>query len=250
MRLSDRLVEALLGLVRDRGLQPGDRLPSERQLAQDLGVSRSSIREAIHQLASQGILQSRQGGGTFLQAPTDLAITWPRRQIGGLRDLLVSDPEYRYDVLEARHALEGGTAWHAALRATPADIVHIEACFDDLQRFQDKETAQLAAEADARFHLAIAEASHNAVLIQMMRGLFDLLRSTVTESRQRMYLLPDMQAQLLQQHRAIKDAIVQGDAGGARTAIWQHLQFVHAAMRQLDEDQARQARSSRLVHFS
>ncbi|WP_417252050.1 transcriptional regulator LldR [Castellaniella sp.] len=249
MRLSDRLAEALLGLVRDRGLKPGDRLPSERRLAQDLAASRSSIREAIHQLASQGVLYSRQGGGTFLQAPADFASTWPRRQIGGLRDLLVADPDYRYDVLEARHALEGGTAWHAALRATPDDIARIQTCFDDLQRFQDEADANLSAEADARFHLAIAEASHNAVLIQMMRGLFDLLRSTVTESRQRMYTMPDTQGQLLRQHRAIKDAIAQGDASGARAAIWQHLQFIHAAMRQLDEDEARQARSSRLIHF-
>jgi GntR family L-lactate dehydrogenase operon transcriptional regulator len=249
MRLSDRLAEQLQTLIQDRGLQPGDRLPAERQLALDLGVSRPSVREAIRQLASQGLLRSRQGGGTYLQAPgADGA--WPRQQlVRTLNGLVCEDPEYRYDVLEARHALEGGTAWHAALRATPEDRARIEARFEDLQRFHGHENAELSARADAQFHLAIAEASHNAVLLQMMRGLFDLLRATVTENRQRMYTVQHTHEQLVRQHRAVMDAILRGDPEAARDAVWQHLEFVHATVRDLDEDEARRARSSRLAHF-
>ncbi len=251
MRLSDRLAEQLLTLITDRGLQPGDRLPAERQLALDLGASRPSVREAIHLLASQGLLRSRQGGGTYLQAPVADGAAWPRQQlVRTLNDLVSDDPEYRYDVLEARHALEGATAWHAALRATPDDRARIRASFEDLERFQGDDDPDLSSQADARFHLAIAEASHNAVLLQMMRGLFELLRATVTENRQRMYTVQHTHEQLARQHQALMEAILRGDAEAARAAVWQHLEFVHATVRALDEDEARLARSSRLPHVS
>ncbi|WP_066458457.1 transcriptional regulator LldR [Castellaniella caeni] len=251
MRLADRLAEQLQTLIIDRGLRPGDRLPAERQLALELGASRPSVREAIQQLASQGLLRSRQGGGTYLQAPVQGSVAWPQQQlVQTLGQLVSDDPEYRYDVLEARHALEGGTAWHAALRATPDDRAHIRAAFDDLLREQDIGDADRSSQADARFHLAIAEASHNAILLQMMRGLFQLLQSTVTENRQRMYTVRHTHEQLTQQHQALMEAILQGDAQAARDTVWQHLEFVHAAVRALDEDEARRARSSRLSHFS
>ena len=250
MRLSDRLAEQLLVLIDEQGLAPGDRLPAERRLAQDLGASRPSVREAIQQLASQGVLRSRHGGGTYVQALPPAAGTGAHHPLAGALDELVSvDPEYRYDVLEARHALEGGTAWHAALRATPEDKARIEARFQDMLRFQDSGDPDLSAQADAQFHLAIAEASHNAVLLQMMRSMFELLRATVTESRQRLYTLRHTSRQLTAQHRDLMDAILRGDAEAARATVWQHLEYVHHSVRTLDEDEARRARSSRLPPF-
>ncbi|WP_322995947.1 transcriptional regulator LldR [Castellaniella sp.] len=250
MRLSDRLAEQLLALIADQGLQSGDRLPSERQLALDLGASRPSVREAIQQLASRGLLRSRQGGGTYLQdAPeADVAAFCPPL-LESLGDLISDDPGYRYDVLEARHALEGGTAWHAALRATDEDRARMCARFNDLQRFQGRDDADLLARADAGFHLAIAEASHNIVLLQMMRGLFQLLHANVTEGRQRMYTVQHTQEQLVDQHEAVLQAILRGDAPAARASVWLHLEFVHTTVRTLDEDEARRARSSRLSPF-
>ncbi|GAA0224129.1 transcriptional regulator LldR [Castellaniella daejeonensis] len=250
MRLSDRLAKQLRDLIDEQGLKPGDRLPAERQLAVELGASRPSIREAIRQLSSQGLLRSRQGGGTYVQALEPAAGDWPERHLVRPLDELVSDdPEYRYDVLEARHALEGGTAWHAALRATPQDRQAIQQRFEDIVRFQSRGDPGLSAQADARFHLAIAEAAHNAVLLQMMRGVFELLRSTVTENRHRMYLIQHTQEQLTAQHQALMEAILRGDAEAARATVWQHLEFVHGSVRKLDEDEARRARSSRLPPF-
>jgi GntR family L-lactate dehydrogenase operon transcriptional regulator len=249
MRLSDRLVEKLLALIDERQLQPGERLPSERQLALDLGASRPSVREAIQRLATRGVLASRQGGGTYVQTPDGVS-AGPRAQlVQPLKALVAGDPEYRYDVLEARHALEGGTAWHAALRATPEDRERIRARFEDMLRYQGSHDPDQSSLADAQFHLAIAEASHNAVLQQMMRGVFDLLQATVTENRQRMYTVQHTQEQLTAQHRAVMDAILKGDAEAARAAVWQHLDFVHQRVRMLDEDEARRARSSRLPPY-
>ncbi|NYT38099.1 transcriptional regulator LldR [Allopusillimonas soli] len=249
MRLSDQIAEKLQVLVREQGLQPGDRLPSERQLAVVLGASRPCIREAIQKLASQGLLQSRQGGGTFVLPPPGDA--WPQQNlVHPLSSLVHDDPEYRYDVLEARHALEGGTAWHAAMRATQQDKERIRSRFESMVRYQGSGDPDLSARADAEFHLAIAEASHNLVLLQMMRGLFELLRATVTLNRQRMYTMRKTHAQLTAQHQALMDAILDGDAERARDTVWHHLEFVHDSVRTLDEDEARRARSTRLPTIS
>ena len=90
------------------------------------------------------------------------------------------------------------------------------------------------------------QASHNIVLLQTMRGFFDVLQSSVKHSRQRMYLVPPVFSQLTEQHQAVIDAIFAGDADGARKAMMTHLSFVHTTMKRFDEDQARHARITRL----
>jgi transcriptional regulator, GntR family len=130
------------------------------------------------------VLLSRRGGGTFVRWPHE---AWSEQNIvQPLKTLLADDPDYSFDILEARHAIEGSTAWHAAMRATDADKEKIALCFEATL----SEDPDLASQADVRFHLAIAEASHNVVLLQTMRGFFDLLQSSVKQSRQRMYLVP------------------------------------------------------------
>lgn len=128
------------------------------------------------------------------------------------------------------------------MRATAADKEKIRLCFEATQ----SEDPDLASQADVRFHLAIAEASHNVVLLQTMRGFFDVLQSSVKQSRQRMYLVPPVFSQLTAQHQAVLDAIVAGDADGARKAMMAHLSFVHTTIKRFDEDQARRARITRL----
>lgn len=177
MKVSDRVLQSLRHLIETQQMKVGDRLPAERKLCEQLGVSRSSLREAIQQLTSQGMLVSKVGAGTYLQ---QLPSSWSQHQIvQPLSELIDEDPAYRFDVQEARIILEGGTAWHAALRATPEDIQHIRDCYDQITHFQSLGDDEQAARADANFHLAIAEASHNLVLIQVMRGVFDLLQFNV-----------------------------------------------------------------------
>ena len=216
------------------------RLPAERKLAAQLGVSRNSLREALAMLVNEGLLVSRRGGGTFVRWQHE---TWSEQNIvQPLKTLLADDPDYSFDILEARHAIEASTAWHAAMRATDAEKERIRLCFEATQ----SEDPDLASQADVRFHLAIAEASHNVVLLQTMRGFFDLLQSSVKQSRQRMYLVPPVFARLTEQHQAVMEAIFAGDAEGARQAMMGHLGFVHATIKHFDEDQARQARITRL----
>ncbi|NDL61707.1 transcriptional regulator LldR [Acerihabitans arboris] len=246
IRLADQIVERLKRLITERGLAAGMRLPAERQLAAQLGVSRSSVREAIQKLSSQGLVVSRRGGGTYVQNDTH---QWSEQRIVlPLKMLMADDPDYRYDVLEARLAIEASTAWHAALRATDTDKDRLRMCFDATLRVNDSDDPDLAAQSDVRFHLAIAEASHNLVLLQTMRGLFDLLQSSVMQSRRRMYQVPVIFAQLTEQHHELLQAILAGAQERARAAAIAHLACVDTTLRALHEDEARQARVTRLPH--
>ncbi len=239
-RLSDEVASRVRALIEEQQLEAGMKLPAERQLAVQLGVSRNSLREALAKLVSEGVLISRRGGGTFIRWQHE---AWSEQNIvQPLKTLMADDPDYSFDILEARHAIEASTAWHAAMRATTADKEKIRLCFEATQ----SEDPDIASQADVRFHLAIAEASHNVVLLQTMRGFFDVLHSSVKQSRQRMYLVPPVFSQLTEQHLAVLDAIVAGDADGARKAMMAHLSFVHTTIKRFDEDQARQARITRL----
>lgn len=243
-RVADRVAAQLRALIGTGGLKAGDRLPAERALALELAVSRSALREAIAQLASQGLLASRVGGGTYVQPA---ALGWQEQRIvAPLSGLMQDNPDYAFDVLEIRYALEGEAAWHAAQRATEADRARIAARFETMQAAHGQGDHAAEARADADFHLSIAEASHNLVLLQVMRGLLDLLQSSIWESREKLYQSPRTFEPLSQQHRALMEAIVGGDPAAARQAAQSHLRFIHTSLRTLDEDQARRARSSRL----
>lgn len=244
MRLSDHVAEQLCALVQQRQLQPGQRLPAERQLAAELGVSRVALREAIQQLSSRGMLESRMGSGTFVRAPAAL---WSDRAISPLAPLLRDDPQYRYDVLEARQIIEVSTAWLAAQRATDQDRDNIRRCFDAMLHHQQRQDGDNAARADTQFHLAIAEASHNVVVVQVMRSLFDMVLNTVAQNRREMFVHKDPKVleRLTQQHQDLMQAIVQGEPEQARAVIGEHLAFVHAKLAEADAEEARQQRLGR-----
>ena len=244
MKVSDRVLQSLRHLIETQQMKVGDRLPAERKLCEQLGVSRSSLREAIQQLTSQGMLVSKVGAGTFLQ---QLPTNWSQYQIvQPLSNLIDEDPAYRFDVQEARMVLEGGTAWYAAQRATAEDLKNIRACYEQIAHFQILGDDDQAAIADAKFHLAIAEASHNLVLIQMMRGLFDLLQYNVVLGRRKVYTEAHRFDQLHDQHFQVMDAIERQDPEAARSAVCGHIEFVVQQVRMIDEEDARRQRASRL----
>ncbi|PKO49645.1 MAG: transcriptional regulator PdhR, partial [Betaproteobacteria bacterium HGW-Betaproteobacteria-21] len=114
-RLSDDIVERLEGMILEGTLQPGERLPAERTLAEEFGVSRPSVREAIQKMAARGLLISRHGGGTFVAEALGSSFRDP------LLELLEKHPEAQRDLIEFRHTLEGSCAYYAALRATDPD---------------------------------------------------------------------------------------------------------------------------------
>ncbi len=245
-RVSDKVAAQLRLLVQEQQLRPGDRLPAERTLALELGVSRTALREAIAQLASHGLLTARVGGGTYVADPAALARQALQEPLVPYLPVFQGDPEYRFDVLEIRHALEGATAWHAALRATDEDRARISRAFQTMLDAHGKNDPAGEAAADAAFHLSIAEASHNLVLLQVMRGLFELLQTNISQSREKLYTSAATFSPLSDQHRGMMDAVLAGNPERARAAAHAHLEFVHTTLRTLDDNEARRARASRL----
>lgn len=242
-RLSDDIVERLEGMILEGTLTAGERLPAERQLAEQFGVSRPSLREAIQKLVAKGMLVSRQGGGNYVAQSMGSTFSDP------LLQLLENNPEVERDLLEFRHTLEASCAYYAALRATAVDRERLKVAFDALQdcyaRADEVSRAEEGA-ADASFHLAIAEASHNAVLLHTIRGLFDLLKRNVVTNIGGMYKQrSETRDMLITQHRDLYLAIVEGRAQDAREVSSQHILYVQEVLEEVRQEVQRVARAER-----
>ena len=238
-RLSDHIAEQLETMIAEQGLKAGERLPAERQLAEQLQVSRPSLREAIQKLISRGLLISKRGGGTYVQEAPKAAFVDP------LLTLFRENPEYRFDVLEIRHALEGNAAWYAALRATDEDKRLIRERFECMVAQHGSTDPMDEARADAAFHLSIVEASHNLVLLHVMRGLFELLQNSISHNLDKLYTQPRVFEPLSEQHRTLMEAVIAGEPERARKAAQEHLAFVEDSLKSIDADEARKVRSLR-----
>jgi len=227
-RLSDTIAAQLEQSIVDGTLGPGHVLPAERVLAQKFGVSRPSLREALLRLESRGLLKVARGGGFVVTDVTAPTLTNP------LVHLLQRYPTAEQDVLELRHGLEVAAAHFAALRATKADRARLRQLDDELNKLRPKHDALASAQVDAEFHLAIAEASHNVALIHVMHGLHNLLRTTMRHSWQVMFRESESTQLVQGQHRALLQAVLEGDPERARNAAHLHLNFVQETLLQLE----------------
>lgn len=209
--LYEAIAERLLSHVVQSDLQVGDRLPGERDLARRLGVSRTTVRQAIVALQTQGIVEVRHGGGTFLREldPT----SGPLAKVVDRRNRLPA-------VLEARRALEIPIAALAAERRTDDDLVAIEAGLALMRR--QVEAGEIGLEGDGAFHEAVTEAAHNPVLADLM----DRLRASVAETRGESLSQQGRPPRSLADHQAIADAIAAGDGSAAADAMRAHLDHV------------------------
>jgi len=242
-RLSDDIVQRLEGMILEGTLKAGERLPAERTLAEQFGVSRPSLREAIQKLAAKGLLVSRQGGGNYVVESLGTTFSDP------LLHLLESNPEAQRDLLEFRHTLEASCAYYAAMRATDVDRERLTTAFNELQdcytRHDEVSRAEEGA-ADAKFHLAIAEASHNAVLLHTIRGLFDLLQRNVVTNIGGMYKQrTETRDMLISQHRELYLAIIEGRAEQAREVSSRHILYVQEVLEEVRQEVQRVARAER-----
>jgi GntR family transcriptional repressor for pyruvate dehydrogenase complex len=242
-RLADSIVEELENMILEGTLQPGERLPAERALAERFGVSRPSLREAVQRLATKGLLVSRQGGGHYVSDTLGSSFTDP------LTALLEARPEAQKDLLEYRRTLEADSAYYAALRATTVDKTHLKIAYETLQAcYESEASVDLSEEgaADARFHLAIAEASHNVILLHTIRGLFNLLKINVVTNIGGMYARErQTRSELIEQHRLLFEAIIEGRADDARHFAGHHIQYAQNVLSRKHENDQRMERSLR-----
>lgn len=242
-RLADTIVEQLESMILEGTLQPGQRLPPERTLAEQFGVSRPSLREAVQRLTAKGLLNSRQGGGNFVTENLGASFSDP------LITLLETHPEAHRDLLEFRRTLEADCAYYAALRATEMDLKRLAQTWQELEAcYQDPSDENIEREgvADAHFHLAIAEASHNAVLLHTMRNLFSMLKNNILTSIHGMYSRETKtRLGLADQHRKLYSAIREGRAEDARNIVSEHIEFVQHAISEHTESERRRERALR-----
>jgi GntR family transcriptional repressor for pyruvate dehydrogenase complex len=232
-RLADTITRQLESLILEGVLRPGERLPPERELAQELEVSRPSLREALQKLEAAGLVETRHGGGTYVKNAFASVISDP------LTDLFQRHPEAALDFVEFRLTLDGIVAYYAALRSTDEDRAILTQRFQAIEATHAGDDPAQEAERDAEFHLAIAEASHNVVLLHVMRSLLELLRKGVIFNRNVLYGHRGARDLLLQQHRAIYQNIMKGDAEAARAAAQAHMKHVDEVLRQMRLSEAR-----------
>lgn len=195
-------------------LHPGDKLPAERELAEMLGVSRSSIRDAMQSLKLMGLVEPRQGAGTVVREISPEVLVNPLADVIAHRRQLVSE------LLDFRKMIEPPLAARAATHASPEEIAEME---EILQR-QDEKLRQgdLAIEEDSEFHYTIAMASGNSVVLKVLDVIMDMLRETRAKSLQR----EGRPQKSLAGHRKILIAIKRHDAAAAETAMRHHIQDV------------------------
>lgn len=226
-------------------LRAGERLPSERELAEQMGVSRPSLREALADLQDRGLLVSRAGAGVYVADVLGSAFS------PALIQLFSDHDEALFDAIAFRRDMEGLAAERAARLGSDTDLRVVDTLFRKMAEAHARQNAEEEARRDAEFHLAIIEASHNVVLLHMMRSMYELLREGVFQNRQVMFRQRTTRAALLDQHRAINVALQARDAEGARAAVHAHLDFIAAALRDQRTAEAHEAIArQRLEHES
>lgn len=229
-KLSTAVIRQIEDLILRGILRPGERLPSERELSERLGVSRPSLRDAIAALQQDGLLTSKAGAGVFVGDVLGSAFS------PALTRLFARNDDAVFDYLSFRRDMEGLAAERAARLGSDTDLQVIDAVFQKMKSAHTKRNPDDEAQLDASFHLAIIEASHNVIMLHMMRSMYQLLREGVFYNRQIMFKQRTTRDTLLDQHRRINDALQARDADGARKAVEAHLGFVEDAL--FDQDKA------------
>lgn len=209
--LAEQAAQLLLGRIRAGEWSLGQRLPGETTLAAQLGVGRSTVREAIAQLAGGGVLDSRQGAGVFLLA-LDVVEDW---------DTILRDADI-VAVLEARTAIEADAASHAARRRTPADLRTMRAAL--AARSKEGLSIEKLVDADTAFHRAVVVAAHNEVLLEMFDAFVPRVRRSMVEMlRARPAVGAEEDGADHDAHEELLSAIRAGDAREASAASRTHL---------------------------
>lgn len=230
-KISAAMAEHIEKLVLEGVLRPGEKLAPERELAQKLGISRPSLREALEMLEKRGLLVSSRAGTYVAQFLSPL--------LRPLATLMQDKPRVTADYFEFRRIQETHAARFAAMRATEVDRQAIGQCAERMKKAHRLEDPTQEGAADVELHLLIYEASHNVILLHVMRALADLLRNDIFYNRAQLYSREGVRDQLLQQHFALVEAVVAGKAKEAEAAAAEHIRFTFETVEEIRRDSAR-----------
>lgn len=204
-------LQAIRKLIEAGDYQPGDALPSQRDLAEQLGISRASLREALSSLSALGLVSVQPGKGVFVQAPSAppaATFSWPyAEQVSAV------------DTFQLRYALEGFAAGLAALYLTGADIDALEANVEAMRQELRAGRFDAAARLDYAFHRRLLEASGNLAMLQVITASQDIF----LESQKLPFIRPERAMETWQEHRKILRQLARGNQAGAQRAMQEHI---------------------------
>ncbi|MDU0203926.1 FadR/GntR family transcriptional regulator [Paenibacillus sp. MAH-36] len=212
-RVYEDVIEQIEKLILEGNLAPGDVLPTERELAQAFGISRGTLREAFRILEREGLIETRPGGGRFLNKNLSKAEDKTRILDNIERATII-------ELLEAREIFETGIVELAALRASEQDILEIESALEKWGTIDTESDDPVSP--DQAFHLSIAKATHNVVLVNLIDLNMDLLKRTATKTVE----IPGRRNEVYKEHFNIFQAIKERDPHKAKETLLYHLKQV------------------------
>jgi GntR family transcriptional regulator, transcriptional repressor for pyruvate dehydrogenase complex len=215
-KIYEEVAEAIFEMIKTGALKPGDKLDSVQQLAEKFQVGRAAIREALTALKAMGLIELKQGEGTYVREFDPTMLTFP------LSIAVLMNKEDIWHLLEVRKLLEVGAASLAAQKRTDDDLIAMEQALHEMQEAIGND--ELGEKADLAFHMAVAAASHNPILVSLMNSVSEMMIETMRETR-RIWLFSKQTTteKLLQQHTEIFKAIKEKNADAAQERMLQHL---------------------------
>jgi DNA-binding FadR family transcriptional regulator len=213
-RLYRQIADQIRGLIRSGEYASGARLPPERDLAKQLGVSRPSVREALIALEVEGLVEVRIGSGIYVLAPG--------------HDAKPSEPDAPagpFELLRARYVIEAECAALAAKSAKRQHVAAIEQALDEMEREHGDGRKSLAS--DRLFHLRVAEATGNGALVHVVKTLWEERTGPLFQQLEHHYDNPGLWETAMGEHRAVARAIAARDAAAARSAMQRHLNMAY-----------------------
>lgn len=222
-RISDQVFEQVRELIYKGTFKPGQQITPERNLAASMQVSRTSVRNAINKLVTMGLLEHRQGQGTFVASPEN-------RRGNPLAAAMATEEATLSDLLEVRLGLESNAAELAARRATEKDLIAIEESLAEME--QDlKDDGHISTSADAAFHMAITFATKNPVLIHLMRNFYDFLFIGIKKNLTHMYQRQGEHENVIDHHKQVYEMIKKRKPEEAGKLMRQHINYVQEYFR-------------------
>jgi len=225
-KISEEIVEQIKLLISQGELKPGERIPSERDLATMLSVSRPSVREALMVLEAMGFVDSRQGGGTFVRSLAEFSMADPLSVLVGEKD-----PRMLHALAEVRMGLETWSAFLAAKRAKPEEIARLRELYNIMQK--QAKSGGWDADVDAQFHYTITAAAQNTLQLHVLNTIHSLFHTTIQVALTEFYRKEGYLDLLLTQHREIMEAIADHDPERARANMMVHLAMVEEKLAEL-----------------
>jgi GntR family transcriptional repressor for pyruvate dehydrogenase complex len=216
--VADKVADQLKKLISDGAVKVGDRLPPERDLAEQMGVSRASVREALQQLEMQGMLEIVHGGGSVVRNMTGQEI---RKT---LEIFLEQDRKRVLELAELRAFMEAWAAKEAAKNRTDAELETMRGYLEEMER--DFEKGQIRYDIDFKYHTEIAAATHNTIYLHLIDNIYTLISYSIKVHREEVFTGRGDQETILNHHRAVYNAIRDRAPEAAEEAMKEHLVFV------------------------